>query len=281
MGRGPVKFLVIPQWQGSGSSRALQLQDGAEAIRGDLPVAATTVLEVPLGAGESLGSGVRRLTSIQLVRDRTRAALSEASASGNTTVIAIGGDCGIELATVEHALQTHGGDMALVWLDAHADLNTTVSSRSGAFHGMVLRTLLGEGAPGLVPEVPLESSHVVLAGARALDEAEADFLATSGLRLIAAEALTPQMVLEAVEATGASTVYIHVDLDVLDPAEFASLGFPEPFGIAATTLVETIKALVGRYSLAGAGITEFAPASNEAAIDELPTILRIIGALTA
>ena len=61
------QYLIVPQWQGSGSARALQLQEGAQAIRGDLPASRTTTVEVPLGAGESLGSGIRRISSLQAV----------------------------------------------------------------------------------------------------------------------------------------------------------------------------------------------------------------------
>ena len=83
------------------------------------------------------------------------------------------------------------------------------------------------------------------------------------------------------EATGAERVYLHIDLDVLDPSDMAGLGYPEPFGVRATVLVETIKALLARFPLAGAGITEFAPASPDDAVEDLPTILRLIGALNS
>jgi arginase len=66
-----VRFLVIPQWQGSPAPRAMLLTDGASAISGDLPRAATTVLDVPVEAGESLGTGVRRLSAL-LRTPRTR-----------------------------------------------------------------------------------------------------------------------------------------------------------------------------------------------------------------
>ncbi len=49
------RFIVAAQWQGSSSSRAMQLIDGAEAIAGDLPRASTTVLEVPAEAGDAQG----------------------------------------------------------------------------------------------------------------------------------------------------------------------------------------------------------------------------------
>lgn len=272
-----VRFLFAPQWQGSGSTRALQLGDGAEAIRKDLPASRTTIIDVPLGAGESLGSGIRRFSSIQAVRDR----IADVLADIDGPVITIGGDCGVDLAPVAHANANHSDGVALVWFDAHPDMNTPESSPSGAFHGMVLRTLLGEGFPSLVPDNPLRSERVVLAGARAFDAPEATAVAERGIPILPPAEVSPESLVRAVEATGATAVYFHIDLDVLDPAEFSSLGFPEPFGLSVATLLESIRALTARFALAGASICEFAPPAPENASDDLPTILRIIGALTA
>jgi arginase len=167
-----------------------------------------------------------------------------------------------------------------VWFDAHGDLNTPESSPSHAFGGMVLRTLLGDGHEALVPEHALDPARVVLAGARSIDQAEADFIAERRIRHITADEVSPETLVAAVEATGASSLYLHLDLDVLDPADIAGLSVPEPFGVTATTLVETVRALVTRFKLAGAGITQFAPSTPTAAVDDAPTILRLIGALS-
>jgi arginase len=146
---------------------------------------------------------------------------------------------------------------------------------------MVLRTLVGDGPAQLAPDAPLAPSRIVLAGTRATDPGEDAFLATHSITPIPAADIGAETVIAAIEATGASSVYLHIDLDVLDPADISGLGYPEPFGVSAAALVTTIKAVVARFPLAGAGITEFAPASTEDAIDDLPTILRIVGALTA
>jgi arginase len=268
-------FVVVPQWQGSGSSRAMRLVDGAEAIRGDLPSAGTVTVPVPLEAGEAQGTAVSRFSSIQLVRDRQAMALSTL----DSPAITIGGDCGVELASVAHVADQ--GDVALVWFDAHADLNTPQSSSSGVFNGMVLRTLLGVGTPGLVPARPLAPSSVVLVGARELDPPEDDYLAATTIALLEVETVTAKKLVAAVRKTGAKRVYLHIDLDVLDPSEFEGLDSPVPFGLSASTLVELIRAVRVEFELAGAGITEFAPSSPANATTDLPTILRIIGALTA
>ena len=255
----------------------MRLVDGAEAIRGDLPSSATRVVDVPLEAGDSRNTGLARFGSLSLVKERTLAVLDELT----DVAITIGGDCGVDLAAIEHAMTRSNGDLAVVWFDAHPDLDTAESSSTSAFTGMVLRTLLGDGVEGLVPATPLDPAKLVLAGTRSIDDSELAYMTAAGLAPVGVDALaTSDALLAAVEATGASSVYIHIDVDILDPADFSSKGDPVPFGITAAQLTTLIRALRARFALAGASITEFAPASPDAASDDLPTILRIIGSLT-
>src|SRR5690606_11960693 len=122
--------------------------------------------------------------------------------------------------------------------DAHPDIHSPSSSASKAFHGMVVRTVLGEGPDELVPAVPLPPSHLILAGVRAPDPAEAEYLGRAPI--VALREPTPETLVAAVTATGAGSVYLHIDLDVLDPAQIEGLGFPEPFGMPAADLVACI-----------------------------------------
>ena len=274
----PASFVVVPQWQGSGSTRAMRLVDGAEAIRGDLPAASTFSVTVPLEAGDELGTGIHRAGSLRLVHERTLAVLAEIDG----WAITIGGDCGVSLAAVGHANELAKGDMAVVWLDAHPDLNTPATSPSGIFNGMVLRALTGEGADGLVPHRPVDPSKLVLAGARAFDPGEDAFIAKHSIRVLAAaELASPEALITAIEATGATSVYLHIDVDVLDPGEIDGVGNPVPFGVTGVALTELIRAVKARFALAGASLVEFAPTSPLAAVDDLGLLLRVIGALTA
>jgi arginase len=146
---------------------------------------------------------------------------------------------------------------------------------------MVLRTLLGDGTAQLVPSTALSPERLVLAGARSFDAAEDEYIDANSVRTVSAGEISPESLIAAVEATGAASVYVHIDLDVIDPSDFIGIGYPEPFGVLAGVLVESLKALLARFRLAGAGITEFAPASAEEALEDMPTILRIVGALAA
>ena len=258
----------------------MRLVDGAEAVRGDLPTASTRVVEVPLEAGDDQGTGVQRASSIELVRDR----LAQTLSTIDGPAVTIGGDCSVELGAIGHVLERQGlgrdgsgSQIAVVWFDAHPDIHSVETSDSKAFHGMVVRTLLGDGPARLVPSTPLRPERLVLAGMRAPDPGETAYLETVAIATLPEP--TPESLVDAIEASGATAVYVHIDLDVLDPAEVVGVGFPEPFGLSVNGLVACIRALLERWPLAGAGITEFAPASLADAVEDLPTILRIVGAL--
>src|SRR6478735_5209864 len=89
LGGMPATFVVVPLWQGSVSARAMSLADGAAAILGDLPSSATVTVDVPVEAGESLGTGVRRYSTIVRVRDAAAEALERVP----DWALTIGGDC--------------------------------------------------------------------------------------------------------------------------------------------------------------------------------------------
>ncbi len=269
------RFIVVPQWQGSPSSRAMTLIDGAEAIAGDLPRSATHRVDVPVEAGETLDTGIRRYSSLA----RTHAAIRDALSAGALTdepALVVGGDCSVAIAAISFAAERHP-DVAVVWFDAHADLHTADTSPSGALSGMALRAVVEDGPLGAA-SVPHD--RVVLAGAREVDPTESDFVGTSGLRTVAVDELAdPAALAAAVSATGASSVYIHVDLDVLDPAAVTGVASAVPFGLDVAALTTAIGVLRERMPLAGASLAGFAPASPAAAVDDMGSILRVVGAL--
>ncbi len=92
-------------------------------------------------AGESLGTGIHRLSALMRVHEQ----LADALGPHQEPVLTVGGDCGVALAPIAHAARRSPG-LAVVWIDAHPDLNTPDSSPSGAFAGMALSAVLGAAA---------------------------------------------------------------------------------------------------------------------------------------
>ena len=257
--------LCIPQWQGSAASRAPLLAAGARRTAELVPAAARVTVPV-LDADGPIDAGVRAL---DVIRENARLARS-ALAAIDDVVLTAGGDCGVELAPIAAARARHGERLTVLWIDAHPDVSTPETLPSGSFHAMVLRTLLGDGAAPLVPDEPLTPGQVILAGVRSFVPGQREYLARAGIRQYGSDELE-----RAVDGL-AGPVYVHVDLDVLDPAEFGSTGYPVPGGPSVDRVVE----LVSRVGeVVGASITEHAPSAGEADPAEAETIRRIGAAL--
>ncbi|MEC3973734.1 arginase family protein [Amycolatopsis sp. H20-H5] len=241
---------AVPQRQGAVSPRA-----------GELPGGCLALAEL---AGHVFGEPVHHIRQTQLtsalvggVANRevllgeNRAAQLAALEAPGGPVLTVGGDCGVELIPISVARFRYGAGLGVAWFDAHPDLNTAETSPSGAFHGMVLRSLLGEGDPDFAASPALERGRVVLAGARAFDDAERAAIERGLVVRAPAVANVPT----ALRESGAERIYLHLDLDVLDPAEYAGLNYPEPDGLSLDELIEGLHALA-EFEVVGAGITE-------------------------
>jgi hypothetical protein len=157
--------------------------------------------------------------------------------------LVLGGCCCSHVGAVRELARRHGR-VAVVWLDAHGDLNTPGTSPSGNAWGMPLRMLIDAG--------DVAAEDVTLLGARNLDPPEQAFIAASGIH----QELGPLP----------DNVYVALDGDVIDPAE-ADVWMPEPDGMALDEL-EVLLAAIPRPI--GAGFTGFkTSARNEAALARL------------
>jgi arginase len=170
--------------------------------------------------------------------------------------LVLGGCCCSHVGAVE-GLAAREETLAIVWIDAHGDLNTPASSPSGNQWGMPLRMLIDGGS--VLPE------NVALVGARNLDPPEAEFIVESGIHTDA----------DAVDRALADTeaVYVALDCDVVEPGEL-EVFMPEPDGLRLQELEQLLRDVAGRARVAGAGLTGLVPAeANE------PKLARFTAAL--
>ena len=150
----------------------------------------------------------------------------------------LGGCCCSHVGAVEGLAARHGR-VAVLWLDAHGDLNTPESSPSGNEWGMPLRMLLDRGT--------VAAADVVVRGARNLDPPEEEFIAAAGI------GDEPGALLERAEA-----VYVALDCDVFDPDELAVF-MPEPDGPSLEDLERLFAEVNESGKLVGAGLTGLTP----------------------
>jgi arginase len=201
------------------------------------------------------------------IAQRARDTLAAIDARRPSRIFMLAGTCGAELAPVTYLADRYRGDLAVAWLDAHGDLNTPQTSPSGRFHGMILRTLMGEGPEPLVSLVrrPLSPTQIVLAGVRDLDRDEATFISDTAIsRLSPADLLVPDRVAGRLRSIGFTKIYVHLDLDVLDPIEFPDVLVPAPGGVTVSALTETVQMLASTFDVVGFSVVEFQPLASDA-----------------
>jgi arginase len=161
--------------------------------------------------------------------------------------LVLGGCCCAHVGAVRELARRHGR-IALVWIDAHGDLNTPASSPSGNAWGMPLRMLIDDG--------DVAAGDVTLLGARSLDPPEERFLEAAGIRRELGRLVEP--------------VYVALDCDVVEPGDL-DVFMPEPCGMPITGLEQLLAELP---SPLGAGFTGLRPSErNETALVRLALAL--------
>ena len=147
--------------------------------------------------------------------------------------VVLGGCCCTHVGAVA-GLADRAGRVAVVWVDAHGDLNTPQTSPSGNEWGMPFRMILDDGHARV--------EDCCLIGARSLDPPEQEFILTRGLAT------------ELGSLEGVAGAYIAFDCDVLDPGQIDCF-MPEPDGISLDQGVAIVEQVGSRTTILGMGLT--------------------------
>jgi arginase family enzyme len=179
--------------------------------------------------------------------------------------VLVGGDCSISITTLPTVVR-HVPDVHVLWLDAHGDFNTPETTQSGFLGGMCLAAACGRWDAGLVEET-VDPTRVVLCGVRDLEGREQVLLETSGVRTVRPSQLADELDGEA--------VYVHLDLDVLDPSIVPAL-FPVHGGLSDGGLRTLLGEIAGVATLVGVEVTAFEAPEDEAARSALAETIATI-----
>ena len=198
--------------------------------------------------------------SFELVREiaeRVRAARA-----ARRLPVVLAGNCNSCLGTVAGLAPAEVG---VVWFDAHADFDTPEDNASGFLDVMALSTLTGRCWEKLrrsisgFREVPEED--VVMVGVRDLEPYQRDSLDRSSV-IVVREAGSLEPALDDLRARR-DAIYLHVDLDVLDPSEGRANQYAAPGGLSLEELEAAIAAVGSRFTVEAAAITAYDPACDE------------------
>lgn len=220
------------------------------------------VVTLPPTAGDQW----QRLTALH-------SAVADAVAAANLPAVVLSGDCLVALGVVA-GLQRAGHDPAIIWFDAHGDLHTLESSTSGYLGGMALRFVLGAHASlvaGPLGLRPIPEPRTLLVDARDLDPAESTYLSTSAIRHTTIPNLT-------VDTLPDGPLVLHIDCDIIDPAELPGLLFPAPNGPSTSAVVEAARQIIATGRVAALDIA--CPWHPATAINETQARANLLTALT-
>lgn len=206
--------------------------------------------DVALEMIDGVPDGVTQQDRIGQVHAQVGTAITQARLAGSFPLV-LGGDCVTSLGVL--AGLNDSAHTGIVWFDAHGDFNTPDTTPSGYIGGMPLACAVGRGLMSLRNDIglttPIPESQVVLCGVRDLDVAERQALDSSNVLV-----LTPYLMqrdqtvwVQVRQRLAHSSVYLHIDIDVLDPVEVPGVNYPTEQGLSLSELQHYIQ-LVGEVS---------------------------------
>jgi arginase len=173
------------------------------------------------------------------------------SVNDGAVPVSIAGDCCAAIATLA-GLQRGGVAPVIVWLDAHGDFNTPETTITGFLGGMPLAMITGRGDLAMGRSVglrPVADGDVFLSDARDLDPGERRLLESSGVHHLR----NPSEIPSSLPAD--RPIYVHLDLDILDPSDAPAMKYPVPGGPPLAALVALGERLRASGRLAAVSVT--------------------------
>ncbi len=212
--------------------------------------------------------------------------------AGNFPLV-LGGDHSVAAGTVAgvaHSFRKRGEKIGVIWIDAHADMNTPESSPSGNVHGMPLACCLGRGPReladilGYSPKV--DGGNVVLIGIRDVDEHERHAVRESGVTAFTMRDIDERglrNVMEqaiAIANNGTAGFHLSFDMDAVDPREAPGVGTPVRGGMTyreAHLAMETICDCKGLISMEVVEVNPVLDEANRTALLAVELVMSAMG----
>lgn len=198
---------------------------------------APTLEEIPRGTDDDPTEGVAyNMINIGQVC-RAVYEQSRRSIAIDETCIFLGGDHSVSIGTIAAAM-TRSTRVGVLWIDAHGDFNTPMTTPSGNVHGMVVSALMGKCPPAVtIGDVRLRPEQIVMIATRDLDDLERQALADSGIKVFTMRSIDENgmatVVHAALNALGdIDNIHVSLDMDSLDPTIAPGVGTAVPGGLS-------------------------------------------------
>ena len=206
------------------------------------------------------------LDTVMAVSRALRANLLTALEGGQFPVV-IGGDHSIAMGSLAALGEFYGAEnLAVVYIDAHADINTEQTSVTGCIHGMDLAAACGLCCDALTvgrQKVNLLGNNLYILGGRSIDPPEYGILAEQGAHLYTPEQLAGDglegTLSQLLPALAGKRVHISFDVDSLDPSQFSSTGYLLPNGLTLAQVRAILEAVLGTGQVCSFECVEYNP----------------------
>lgn len=234
---------------------------------------------LPVRQPESLPSGsarARYLPEIVAACRRLAREVESTAAQGRVPLV-LGGDHSVAVGSVSgmsHHFRRRGESLGLIWIDAHADMNTPQTSPSGNVHGMPLAALTGQGPRelarlfGFAPKV--RPSNVALVGVREVDQLEKPHVKRSGIRAFTMRDIDERGLRAIMEeaigiaSNGTAGIHVSLDMDSVDPREAPGVGTPVRGGFTYREAHLLMELLCDAGRMTSMDVVEVNPVIDEA-----------------
>ncbi|MEM1002273.1 MAG: arginase family protein, partial [Bacteroidota bacterium] len=228
-------LIYFPQWQGSSTGQ--KMKTGAEVL---IKYLNRPFTEVALSNKALITE--YQINGYQAIFEQLSDFRANLKQRNPTSMRIVGGDCGLEIIPVSF-LASKYENIGVIWFDAHADFNIPEESPSGNFHGMPLRTLIGEGDEKMKSLLfkQISPSKIHYLGLRSVDQAEKIALKKYGVF----SEFKPSIdkLVQTLKTKGIKNLYIHFDVDCLDPEAFCYSYYQVANGLTVEDSISYLEAL--------------------------------------
>lgn len=267
--------LIYPQWQGGGTISdfvpELSAEDaykgyylGAKLLDFLAPKTSLDTVEVPISLDIKDRVEENGIIAYQTLLKQSREAMDLLKLKNPNRIVTLGGECSVSVVPFTYLLNKYQKDVAVVWIDAHPDLNLPYEGHRG-FHAMALAACLGLGDKQILDIFPskIQPSKAIIIGLRSweFEGGTPQRQKEWGVKHLSPEqvANNSSLLLEWLKATGASKVLIHFDMDVIDPKEMIAAVGTDPDGMKIDEVVRLINDINESYDIVGLTVAEPMP----------------------
>ena len=260
--------LCIPQWQDSGYTK--ELYYGTIALKNYIEKKNISFRNINVSQLNELKEE-NNIVGYDVISKQLRLIRNTLNEEKPDIIFTIGGGCGIEIPLISY-LSEEINDLKIIWFDAHGDINSPETSKSKYFHGMPLRFLLEEIEGNVISEESkkISKANLLLLGTRDLDKEEETYIRNNRIEMISVfeHRMNDKKILNLVS----EKIYLHIDLDVIDPEVYKNVKCPVPEGFKIEEVVEIIKLIKGKNEIVGISILENIEKNNKE-IEKLKEII--------